>query len=76
MKPLPGPPSPPPRKPFRSGEPADTHLVDNGTFFDSMNFPHFGYSERRQLSDRNDRRKYNLPDIPRMAPIDDMIWSM
>ena len=49
-----------------------TAVVYNGSFLNSGLLPHFGYEERRQLSDRNDRRKYGLPDIPRMAPIDDM----
>ena len=49
-----------------------TTVVYNGTFFNNGALPQFGYSERRQLSDRNDRRKYGLPDIPRMAPIDDL----
>ena len=47
-------------------------VVYNGTFFNNGRLPHFGYEEGVQLSDRNDRRKYGLPDIPRMAPIDDM----
>jgi hypothetical protein len=57
------------------GFPADggeTSIVYNGTFFNNALMPRFGYSENAQLSDRNDRRKYNLPDIPRMASIDDM----
>ncbi len=49
-----------------------TQIVYNGTFFNSRDLPHFGYQERAQLSDRNDRRKYGLPDMPRMASIDDM----
>jgi len=51
--------------------PDDTHVVDNGTFINSMAFPHFGYSENEQLEDRNDRRKYRLPQLPRMPKIDD-----
>ena len=49
-----------------------TAVVYNGTFFNNSVLPQFGYIERRQLSDRNDRRKYGLPEIPRMAPIDDL----
>jgi hypothetical protein len=49
-----------------------TAIVYNGTFFNNGLLPHFGYVEREQLSDRNDRRKYGLPDVPRMAPIDDL----
>jgi hypothetical protein len=55
---------------FRNA-PDDTHVVDNGTFLNSGAFPHFGYSEDRQLVDRNDRRKYGLGPVPRMAKIDD-----
>jgi len=51
--------------------PDDTHVVDNGTFIDSRVFPHFGYQEDVQLIDRNDRRKYGLGPVPRMAKIDD-----
>ncbi|ANB17458.1 ABC transporter permease/M1 family aminopeptidase [Dokdonella koreensis] len=49
----------------------DTQVVDNGTFFNNMALPQFGYAEGRQLTDRNDRRKYGLPDLPRMPKIDD-----
>ncbi len=50
----------------------EKEIVYNGTFFNSGELPQFGYRERAQLSDRNDRRKYGLPELPRMAPIDDM----
>lgn len=50
----------------------DTAVVYNGTFFNNMAaLPQFGYNAGGQLQDRNDRRKYGLPDLPRMAPIDD-----
>jgi ABC-type transport system involved in multi-copper enzyme maturation permease subunit len=51
--------------------PDDTHVVDNGTFFDSQSFPHFGYNEVNELTDRNDRRKYGLGLPHRMPKIDD-----
>ncbi len=51
--------------------PDDTRVVDNGTFLNSEAFPHFGYDENGQLADRNDRRKYDLPPLPRMPKIDD-----
>ena len=51
--------------------PDDTRVVDNGTFFDNSVFPHFGYSENGQLTDRNDRRKYGLAQVPRLPKIDD-----
>jgi ABC-type transport system involved in multi-copper enzyme maturation permease subunit len=56
---------------FRN-KPDDTHVVENGTFFDNRWFPHFGYSEDGQLDDRNDRRRYGLGPVPRMAKIDDL----
>ncbi|MFT4198877.1 MAG: M1 family aminopeptidase [Pseudoxanthomonas sp.] len=50
----------------------DTHVVHDGTFFDNFGaLPQFGYDEQRQLQDRNDRRKYGLPQLPRMNPIGD-----
>jgi hypothetical protein len=50
----------------------DTHVVYNGTFFNNFAaLPQFGYDEGRQLQDRNDRRKYKLPELPRMNPIGD-----
>ncbi len=52
--------------------PDDTHVVDNGTFINNLIFPHFGYDETAQLEDRNDRRKYGLPQLPRMPKIDDV----
>jgi ABC-2 type transport system permease protein len=51
--------------------PDDTRVVDNGTFFDNSLFPHFGYDERGQLTDLNERRKQGLGPVPRMAKIDD-----
>jgi len=50
----------------------DTGVVYNGTFFNNFAvLPQFGYDEGRQLQDRNDRRKYKLPELPRMNPIGD-----
>jgi hypothetical protein len=50
----------------------DTHVVYNGTFFNNFAaLPQFGYDQGRQLQDRNDRRKYGLPELPRMNPIGD-----
>jgi len=58
-------------KGFRN-TPSDTRVVDNGTFIDNTSFPHFGYSTDGQLTDRNDRRKYGLPQLPRLPKIDDV----
>lgn len=50
----------------------DTQVVYNGTFFNNFAaLPQFGYDPTRQLSDVNDRRKYKLPEVPRMNPIGD-----
>ena len=57
-------------KGFRNN-PDDFRVVDNGTFIDSFSLPHFGYDANGQLTDRNDRRKYGLPQLPRMPKIDD-----
>jgi ABC-2 type transport system permease protein len=55
---------------FRNAS-GNTDVVDNGTFIDNSVFPRFGYDEDSQLVDRNDRRKYGLPQLPRIARIDD-----
>jgi ABC-2 type transport system permease protein len=57
-------------KGFRNS-PTDTTVVGNGTFINNTSFPHFGYNEENQLVNRNDRRKYGLGPVPRMAKIDD-----
>lgn len=50
----------------------DTQVVYNGTFFNNFaSLPQFGYDQNQQLQDRNDRRKYGLPELPRMNPIGD-----
>lgn len=50
---------------------AQTAIVENGSFFNNFLFPHFGYSESGQIQDRNERRKRDLGEVPRMAAIDD-----
>ena len=50
---------------------AQTNIVENGTFFNNGQFPQFGYSEGYQIEDRNERRKRDLGEVPRMAKIDD-----
>ncbi|HVT61709.1 MAG TPA: M1 family aminopeptidase [Thermoanaerobaculia bacterium] len=51
----------------------DTSLVYNGTFFNNRQyFPVLGYEERRQLIDRNERRKRGLLPVDRMAKVDDL----
>jgi len=56
---------------FRNS-PEDTHVVDNGTFINSQAFPHFGYSDQNELTDRNDRRKLGLGPPNRMPKINDV----
>lgn len=48
-----------------------TQVVENGTFFNSGVMPQFGYNEGFQIVDRNERRKRDLGEVPRMAKIDD-----
>ena len=48
-----------------------TQVVENGTFINNFGFPGFGYQEDAQLVDRNERRKRDLGEVPRMAKIDD-----
>ena len=53
--------------------PSNTNVVENGTFINNIGyFPSFGYSERIELQDRNDRCKYGLPPIERLKKPDDM----
>ena len=37
-------------------------LVQNGTFFNNQIAPQIGYQTGRELTDRNDRKKYGLPE--------------
>lgn len=51
-----------------------TAVVGNGSFFNNYAaLPQFGYDENRQLQDRNERRKHELPELPRMNPIEDPV---
>ncbi|HET8797452.1 MAG TPA: hypothetical protein VFO89_07185, partial [Thermoanaerobaculia bacterium] len=46
---------------------SNTNVVHNGTFFNSLAyFPSLGYNSAIELQDRNDRRKYGLPELERM----------
>ncbi|TAL71351.1 MAG: hypothetical protein EPN56_10525 [Rhodanobacter sp.] len=55
-----------------TNESGETFIVHNGTFFNNMVLPQFGYQPKFQISDRNDRKKYGLnPDVPRMPPLSD-----
>ncbi|HWX65120.1 MAG TPA: M1 family aminopeptidase [Rhodanobacter sp.] len=47
-------------------------LAGNGTFFNSIVMPQFGYQTGEQITDRNDRRKYGLSaEVPRMPKLGD-----
>jgi ABC-type transport system involved in multi-copper enzyme maturation permease subunit len=47
-------------------------IVDNGSFFNSNAFPMFGYDERGQITDRNERRKRGLGEPTRMHKLEDV----
>lgn len=52
---------------------SNTSIVANGTFFDNTAyFPILGYAVRKQLVDRNARRKHGLEPVLRAAKIDDV----
>jgi ABC-type transport system involved in multi-copper enzyme maturation permease subunit len=55
-----------------SNNPPSTQVVENGTFFNSGAFPHFGYQDNQELDEDNTRRKYGLPPKQRMADLNDM----
>jgi ABC-type transport system involved in multi-copper enzyme maturation permease subunit len=48
-----------------------TQILGNGTFFNSSMLPSFGFNENYQVADRNERRKLGLPELPRMAKLED-----
>lgn len=50
---------------------APTNLVDNGSFFNSSDLPSFGYNQRVQITDRNERRKRGLGEPTRMPKLED-----
>lgn len=54
-----------------TGTVAQHQIVDNGSFFDNTMFPHFGYDERGQITDRNERRKRGLGEPMRMPKLED-----
>ena len=55
-----------------SNSPPPTQVVANGTFFNSGEFPHFGYQDSQELAEDNTRRKYGLPPKQRMPDLNDM----
>ncbi len=57
-------------KGFKNSD-AGTSIVYNGTFFNSMFLPSFGYPEGSELTDDSDRKKYGLGKKERMAAVND-----
>ncbi len=56
-------------KGFQNGR-GNINIVSNGTFLNNYEIlPTLGYSESGELSDKNDRRKYNLPAKKRMPEL-------
>ncbi|MCA1753050.1 MAG: hypothetical protein LC670_14925, partial [Flavobacteriales bacterium] len=50
----------------------NTSIVKNGTFFNNFEIlPGLGYSESAELGDKNDRKKYGLPEKERMPKLED-----
>jgi hypothetical protein len=50
---------------------AQTQIVENGSFFNNTMFPMFGYNERGEITDRNERRKRGLGEPRRMPKLED-----
>lgn len=48
-----------------------TSIVDNGSFFNTEILPMIGYQPGYELSDRNDRKEYELPVRERMPKLSD-----
>lgn len=50
---------------------ADNAIVYNGTFINNLSlFPHFGYSNYKEITSRKERKKRNLPKPKRMAKLE------
>jgi ABC-2 type transport system permease protein len=50
---------------------AQTQILGNGSFFNNMLFPSFGYSGDFEIVDRNERRKRGLGEPTRMPKLED-----
>ncbi|WP_178988739.1 ABC transporter permease/M1 family aminopeptidase [Winogradskyella schleiferi] len=46
---------------FEAGN-SNANIVENGTFFNNKDFPTIGYNKKYELSDRDERSEYNLPE--------------
>ncbi|MEM1435602.1 MAG: ABC transporter permease subunit, partial [Pseudomonadota bacterium] len=54
---------------------SSVRLVANGTFIDSQQLlPLPGYQSDLELADNNVRRRYDLPPVQRLPPLDDPLW--
>ncbi|MCB0482025.1 MAG: hypothetical protein KDC83_11375 [Flavobacteriales bacterium] len=48
----------------------NTSVIKNGTFFNNFSvLPAFGYQERAEIADKNDRKKFGLPSKGRMPEL-------
>lgn len=55
-----------------TNEAFDTRINENGSFFHGQDFaPTVGYNPDMELVDEKSRRKYGLPERPRIAAVDD-----
>jgi len=59
-------------KGFKNSD-AGTAVVYNGTFFNSTVLPTVGYNDGYELLDAKERKKYGLPEKPRMASVYDTL---
>jgi hypothetical protein len=63
-------------KGFRNNR-SNTQIVHNGTFINNFQFlPVIGYQSANEMTSREKRKKYNLPEKQRMAPLTDTIALM
>jgi len=55
---------------FANGR-GNTSIIKNGTFINNLSIlPNLGYFDGAEISDKNDRKKYNLPPKDRMPELD------
>lgn len=63
------------KKGFENTNPG-TEIVYNGSFFNSMGMPSFGYNEQGELTEDAARKKYGLGKKERMADVNDSVALM
>lgn len=56
---------------FEAGN-SNANIVENGTFFNNKDFPTLGYNKKYELSDRDERSEYNLPERTNRAHRNDV----